>query len=46
MEYPLSTIYLEWLGHDISFMVALRQSIHITAKSNQYKVNEDDEMEM
>lgn len=46
MEYPLSTIYLEWLGHDISFMDALRQSIHITAKSNQYKINEDDEMEM
>jgi len=46
LEYPLNTIYLEWLGQDISFMDALRQSIHITAKSNQYKVNEDDEMEM
>ena len=46
MNYPLNTIYTEWIRQDISFMDAFRQSIHMTVKSYQDVFNEDDEMEM
>ena len=46
MEYPLNTIYTEWLGQDISFMDAFRESIHMTAKSYQDILIEDDSLEM